>query len=148
MIRGKICFSLIEWGIVKRTMTYSKSIATWAGLCLAVILIAGVASARQSNALVGKWKMVSTTDDGSEVPWNLSITYEEGKYGATSSADGGEGPVKDLKVDGTSVHFRVPYQGDEYDIDLKLAGNKLAGTWSGNGASGDTKGERAVAPEH
>lgn len=127
-----------------------KLIAASIAFCLTAALCVSLAPAQQSNPLVGKWKMVSTTDDGSEVRWTLSISYQDGKYGATSStdADNGESAVKDLKVDGSAVHFRVPYQGDEYDIDLKLVGNKLSGNWSGNGASGETKGEKAVPSEH
>ena len=40
--------------------------------------------------------------------------------------------------------MRVPYHGDQYDIDLKLADGKLEGTWAGNGDSGKTKGQRAA----
>ena len=114
------------------------------GFCLAALLCIEVAHAQQSEALAGKWKMVSTTDNGDEIPWSLSISYGDGKYSATATTDSGDNPVKDLKVEGQTIHFRVPYQGNDYDIDLKLVGEKLKGTWSGNGDSGDTKGEKAV----
>ncbi|MBV9157193.1 MAG: hypothetical protein JO097_13100 [Acidobacteriaceae bacterium] len=123
-----------------------KSVGIGVALCLMILLSSSAARAQQSDALAGKWNMVSSTDDGNQIPWTLSITYVDGKYGASASTDSGENPVKDLKVEGKTVHFRVPYQGQDYDIDLKLVGEKLAGSWSGNGGSGDTKGEKASAP--
>lgn len=112
-------------------------------LCsLALLFTTGVALGQQSDPLLGKWKMSSTTPDGDQVPWTLTITYADGKYSATSAAGEGEGPVSELKVNGTKLHFRVPYQGNEYDIDLKLDGDSLVGTWSGGGSSGETKGQR------
>lgn len=103
-----------------------------------------LAFAQKTDPLVGKWKMSSTTPDGDQVPWTLTITYADGKYAATAAAGEGEGPVSELKVDGTKLHFRVPYQGNEYDIDLKLEGDSLAGTWSGGGSSGETKGQKSA----
>ncbi len=87
--------------------------------------------------------MVSSTSDGQEIPWTLTISGENGKYSASSATDNGETPAKDLKIEGNKVHLRVPYQGEDYDIDLQLKGDSLVGTWSGNGESGDTKGQRA-----
>ncbi len=131
-----------------RVSDISNSIVTALALCLMILLPSGAARAQQSDPFAGKWNMVSSTDDGNQIPWTLSITYADGKYSASATTDSGDNPVKDLKVEGKTVHFRVPYQGEDYDIDLKLVGEKLAGTWSGNGGSGDTKGEKGVAPQH
>jgi hypothetical protein len=116
--------------------------------CFAVLALStGIARGQKADPLVGKWKMVSSTPDGNQVPWGLTITYANGKYGATASSpsEEGEGPVKDLTVDGSKVHFRVPYEEEDYDIDLKLDGSSLVGTWSGNGSSGETKGQKATS---
>jgi hypothetical protein len=51
---------------------------------------------------------------------------------------------RNFKADGSKIHLRAPYKGEEYDIDLKLVDGKLVGTWSGNGDSGETKGEKAT----
>ena len=59
-------------------------------------------------------------------------------------SDEGESAAKDFKVEGSKIHLRAPYEGEEYDIDLKLVDGKLTGTWSGNGDSGQTKGEKAA----
>ena len=89
--------------------------------------------------------MVSITDDGDQIQWTLTITNDNGKYSAVSDTEGGESPVKELSIAEGKVHFRVPYQGEEYAIDLKLDGDTLAGTWSGGDASGETKGHRAAS---
>jgi hypothetical protein len=114
-------------------------------LCAALLGAWSMAWAQSADTLAGKWKMVSVTPDGNNIDWTLSVTNSDGKYAATVVGADGEAPVKDLRVDGNKVHFRTPYQGEEYDIDLKLEGNKLSGTWSGNGDSGQTKGEKAGA---
>ena len=114
--------------------------------CLAAIVLSTeTARGQKTDPLVGKWSMTSTTSDGNEIPWTLTFSYANGKYSATSSYDQGEGPVKDLAVDGSKIHFRVPYEGDDYDIDLKLNSGSLVGTWSGNGMSGGTKGHKAAS---
>lgn len=114
-------------------------------LCAVVLGAWSMAWAQSSSGLAGKWKMTSVTSDGNDIAWTLSITNSDGKYAATVATPDGETAVKDLRVDGNKVHFRTPYQGEEYDIDLTLQGDKLNGTWSGNGDSGQTKGEKAGA---
>jgi hypothetical protein len=114
-------------------------------LCAVLLGAWSMAWAQSSDALAGKWKMLSVTPDGGDIAWTLSITESSGKYAATVASADGETPVKDFRVDGNKVHFRTPYQGEEYDIDLKLEGNRLTGTWSGNGDSGQTKGEKVGA---
>ena len=121
-----------------------KPILIHAVALLTVALCVNIARAEPETALAGKWNMVSTTQDGNDIAWSLSITFKDGTYGATLVADEGESTPKELKVDGSKVHMRVPYHGDEYDIDLKLAEGKLEGTWSGGGDSGKTKGQRAA----
>jgi len=116
-------------------------LATLAG-CLAMLMEATPVHA-QNQALLGKWNMTSTTAEN-DVPWTLTIDYKDGKYEATiSDTADSPGLVKDLRVDGSAVHFGVAYQGGEYNIDLKLQGDSLTGTWSGQGNSGETKGRKA-----
>ncbi len=114
--------------------------------CIAMMICClGLGYAQQSSQLTGKWNMISTSPDGDEIPWTLSITNDDGKYNATVEGNAGLSPAKDFKVDGTKVHLRTTYQDQDYDIDLKLEENKLTGTWSGNGDSGPTKGTKAAA---
>jgi hypothetical protein len=112
---------------------------------LAVVVCTAIAHAWQDDQLAGKWKMDSTTPDGNDVYWTLSITYKDGSYSAMIGSEQGEAAAKDFKIDGPKIHLRAPYQGEEYDIDLKLVDGKLVGTWSGASDSGETKGEKATA---
>jgi hypothetical protein len=108
-------------------------------------LVASNAAAQQSGSLAGEWKMVSSTPDGTEVPWTLTIRFKDGGYSASMSTGQGEEAPRNFKVDGDNVSLGVTYEGDDYDIKLKYSEGKLVGTWSGNGNSGDTKGERTNA---
>jgi hypothetical protein len=140
-VRRKIVF-VINLG----TEMYSaKRISTCIIFCVAFFLSPVFTYGQQGNVLAGRWKMISVTPDGAEIPWTLSITYQDGKYSAILGSREGDIPAKDFRVDGQKVHLRAPYEGQEYDIDLKLAGEKLSGTWSGNGDSGETRGEKAAS---
>lgn len=110
---------------------------------LAFSIVVSLASAQQAQGLVGRWKMISTTESGDTVNWTLLMKQDGMTWSATVSSQEGEAPAKELKVDGESVHMKTPYNGATYDIDLKLEGDKLTGKWSGNGDSGLTKGTRA-----
>ena len=99
--------------------------------------------AGQNSQVAGKWNMVSLTPDGDQVAWTLSIANNDGKYSGTVDGTDGQSPAKDLKVEGSKIHLRTTYQDEDYDIDLKLDGDKLTGTWAGNGSSGETRGTKA-----
>lgn len=136
---------LIIYKTVTRSSVSLKFLVAIIFCFVPVVLSTGTARGQKTDPLVGKWSMTSTTSDGDEIPWSLTFSYANGKYSATSSYDQGEGPVKDLVVEGSKIHFRVPHEGDDYDIDLKLNGGSLVGTWSGNGMSGGTKGHKAAS---
>jgi hypothetical protein len=121
-----------------------KLLLTNFAVVVAFVLCTGMAYAQEDTALAGKWNMVSTTPDGADVHWTLSITYKDGTYSAMMGSDQGEDAAKDFKVEGSKIHLWAPYHGEEYDVDLRVMDGKLTGTWSGNGDSGTTKGEKAA----
>lgn len=125
-------------------MLRASLILLFAVPALAVLsLLAQNAAAQQGGSLAGEWKMVSSTPDGDDIPWTLTIHYKDGNYSASTSIGQSAEEPRNFKVEGDNVSMNVMYEGDEYEIKLKHSGDKLAGTWSGNGNSGDTKGERA-----
>lgn len=127
-----------------RLSSIAKLTITNFAVFLALMLSTGMAHAQEDSAVTGKWKMVSTTPDGNDVHWTLSIGYKDGTYSAMMGSEEGESAAKDFKVEGSKIHLRAPYEGEEYDVDLKLVDGKLTGSWSGNGDSGETKGEKAA----
>jgi hypothetical protein len=110
-----------------------------------LLLVAGLCALaqEQSHALAGKWKMVSEAPDGSEVAWTLVINYADGKYSGTLETGQGSVEAKNFRAEGNDVSLTAPYEGNDYEIKLHLTDGKLKGTWSGNGDSGDTRGEKA-----
>ncbi len=98
-----------------------------------------------NSSVAGTWKMVSETSDGDSIPWTLTLTQADGHWTASvGSSDGQPTSATNLKVAGNTIHFQTQYQGNPYDIDLKLADGLLTGTWSGEGGSGKTSGKRST----
>jgi len=113
---------------------------------LAVCLLTWVAIVsalgQDYHALIGKWNMTSETDADS-VKWTLVLKESDGKLTAFLSSDEGETPAKDFTYLDGVPKFKAPYQGQDYDIELKATPEKLDGTWSGDGGSGKTTGTKS-----
>jgi uncharacterized protein (TIGR03066 family) len=124
-----------------------KTLSVTAVLLMAAFTLTTQLDAKASDQdLVGKWKMTSFSPDGDPIPWSLNIKEAGGKLAATLDTENqGEVPANGFTVTGEKVHLKAPYEGEEYDIDVTLVDGKLTGTWSGNGDSGKTTGERAAA---
>jgi uncharacterized protein (TIGR03066 family) len=124
-----------------------KAVSVATVLLVTAFLLAAQSGAKASDQdLVGKWKMTSFSPDGDPIPWSLNIKEADGKLVATLDTENqGEVPANGFTATGAKVHLKAPYEGEDYDIDLTLVDGKLTGTWSGNGDSGKTIGERAAA---
>ena len=110
-------------------------------ICLAASLISISSFAQDHKALIGKWTMVSETN-GDPVNWVLVLKDDGGKLEAFLGPEGAQ-PAKDVSYEDGVLKFKAPYEGQDYDIQLKLSGDKLAGTWSGGGDSGKTSGTKS-----
>ncbi len=98
--------------------------------------------AQDYKLLLGKWSMTSETD-GDAVNWTLVLKDVDGKLIGSVASEEGETPLKELTYTDGVIKFKVPYQGEDYDIELKSTpDNKLSGTWSGGGGSGRTTGAK------
>jgi hypothetical protein len=119
------------------------SIRRIAVICVAAVIFTISAVAQNYKSLIGTWKMTSETD-GDPVEWSLVLREVDGKLAAFLTTDSGEQAAKGFTYSEGVLKFQAPYEGESYDIELKVSGDKLDGTWSGNGNSGKTSGARAV----
>jgi len=120
-----------------------KRLHRFLALCLLSFLAtAALALSQDYKPLLGKWNMTSETE-GDSVQWTLVLKETDGKLVAALAAGDNEIPAKDFSYTDGVLKFKVPYQGEEYDIELKANAEKLSGTWSGGGGSGRTTGTKA-----
>ena len=119
-----------------------KHLQRYVALGLLICFAALTASAQDYKSLIGKWDMTSETE-GDPVNWTLSLKETDGKLSATLVAGDNEIPAKDFTYTDGVLKFKVPYEGDFYDIELNAAADKLTGTWSGGGTSGRTTGTKS-----
>ncbi|HEY3937121.1 MAG TPA: hypothetical protein VGL97_06805 [Bryobacteraceae bacterium] len=120
-----------------------KAIQYIVAICLAAFVIAVSLAAQDYKTLIGKWNMTAESDGGDPVKWTLVLKEDEGKLTAVLATDQGEQVAKDFTYADGVLKFKAPYQGNYYEIELKLVGEKLDGTWSGDGNSGKTSGVKA-----
>ena len=109
-----------------------------AAITLFTLAAAGLAAA---SAVAGTWDAVSLTPDGDQMHVTLTITESDGKLSATLTDDEGEWRVSNLKFDGKVLSFTVSREGD-YNVSMNLNGDKMEGTWSGQGDSGKVTATR------
>lgn len=120
----------------------AKVFAKVLALCVLTLFAVSFCLAQDKAALVGKWNMTSETN-GDPVHWTLVLKDAHGKLEGLLTTDQSEQPAKDFQYEAGVITFKAPYQGQDYDIQLKLVGDRLDGTWSGNGDSGRTSGTKA-----
>lgn len=119
-----------------------KALRRILSLWVLAILSAAFCLAQDIAAFVGKWNMTSETNDD-PVHWTLVLKDANGTLVGFLTTDESEQPAKDFKYDAGVITFKAPYNGQDYDLQLKLTGDKLDGTWSGGGDSGRTSGTKA-----
>jgi hypothetical protein len=107
---------------------------------LAALILAGIAAA--AGGAAGVWNCVALTPDGEALKFTLKIREEEGRISATVEDARGAAPVIDPKLEGATVSFKVDYDGSRYTMALKIEGDKLEGTYTGEPAAGKVTGAR------
>lgn len=116
-----------------------------ARLALALTLLLAVlvppALAADAPKAVGTWDVVATTPNG-DMPAVLVVKQVEGALEAAFELDGVERVVTDEKLEGDVLRLKVQYEGGVYDVEAKLAGDTMEGTWQGGGYSGTLKAKR------
>lgn len=116
-----------------------KVIVRMLAVCVVAMMTTVSALAQDYKTLLGKWNMTSETE-GDPVAWILVLKENDGRLTAVLGAGDGAQAVKDFTYANGLMKFKVPYQGEYYDIELKVSGEKLDGKWIGQGNSGRTTG--------
>jgi hypothetical protein len=109
-----------------------------AALVLAVVPVALAADAPRA---VGTWDAVASSPNG-DMPSVITIKLVEGALKAEIAIDGTERTVTDEKLEGNVFRMKVQYEGGVYDVEAKIDGDTLDGTWQGGGYSGTLKAKR------
>jgi hypothetical protein len=120
-----------------------KVILRMLAVCMVMAMTTVSALAQDYKTLLGKWNMTSETE-GDPVAWTLVLKEADGRLTAVLGTDEGTPAVKDFTYTNGVLKFKVPYQGEYYDIELKANGEKLDGKWSGKGESGKTSGIKSL----
>lgn len=112
-------------------------------LVLAALVLAALplALAADSVKAVGTWDAVATTPNG-DMASVLVIKQVDGGLKAEMELDGAARTITDEKLEGDVFRMKLQYEGGIYDVEVKIAGDTLEGTWQGNGASGTLKAKR------
>jgi hypothetical protein len=106
----------------------------------------GFASGQDAD-LSGIWDGQAVTPDGTEVPLILTLEKADAGYGGTVNAMGQDLSLENAKFENGTLTFEFLFTpGGEtlrITMELKLDGEKLAGTWSSDqGDSGSAAFER------
>lgn len=88
--------------------------------------------------VAGKWNLSATTSNGAEVKYTLIIESQGGSYSGVISADEGEVVLRDVKVKGGQLSFKVETDDANYEVSATVDGDTIKGAYKVNGNSGGT----------
>ena len=104
-----------------------------------------VAGKRFGGALIGRWELTTTTDQGTRT----SALIVRGDLSGRYESFGGEIPVKDLKLEGNQVSFKVMMgfgdQAQEREFKGTLDGKNLKGQMTAQNGTREVTGKKIEA---
>jgi len=106
-----------------------------------VLAVAPLAPAADAPTAVGTWDAVASTPDG-DLTSVITIKQVEGALKAEIELGGMQRIVTDEKQEANVFRMKVQYEGGLYDIEAKVDGDAMDGTWQGGGNSGALKAKR------
>ena len=106
---------------------------------LAAVLACSLAAASEA---AGAWDCAAITPDGDELKFTLTVKDDGGKFSGNVDDGSGQLSIIEPKFESSTLEFKLDYDGNRHTLALKIAGDKLEGTYSGGGASGKIKGTR------
>ncbi len=107
----------------------------------AVVLACPLASAADGPKVVGTWDAVASTPNG-EMASVITVKQVDGALKAEIELEGAKQVVTDEKLEGDVFRMKVQYEGGVYDVEMKVTGDTMDGTWQGGGYSGTLKAKR------
>jgi hypothetical protein len=110
-------------------------------LVLAALALAAHAPAASPASAVGTWDAVASTPEG-DMASVIVVTPAEGGIKAEIELAGSKRTVTDEKIEGDLLRMKVQYEGTVYDVEAKIDGDALDGSWQGGGYSGTLKAKR------
>jgi len=112
-------------------------------LLLAALVLASapLLSAADAPKAAGTWDVTASTPNG-DLSSVMTVKTLEGKLKVEFETGGMARTVTDEKLDKNVLTMKVEYEGALYDVEAKIDGDKLEGTWQGSGASGTLSGKR------
>lgn len=110
-------------------------------LLAALAIVAPLALASDAPKVVGTWDAVAVTPEG-DLPALLTITEKDGAVEAEMDIGGMMRRVEDEKLQGDVLTMKVIYDGAPYDVELKVDGDTMEGTYTGAAASGALTAKR------
>jgi hypothetical protein len=114
--------------------------ASRAAATLAIALLATLATAAEPK-VAGTWDALASTPEG-EMASVLVLKQADGKLEAGMELNGSPRTVTDTTLEAGVLRFKVQYEGGVYDVELKVDGDAMEGTWQGGGYSGTLKAKR------
>jgi len=123
-------------------MNLSRSIRTvLATVAVAFTLL--IVRAAETPAIVGAWDCTSTTSDGDDQTWTLTVTQQDGKLTATLGGGSlGDVTVTDFKAEADKATFNAHTGSGDYAVKLTVKGTNVEGAFEGEQASGTIKGTK------
>jgi hypothetical protein len=108
---------------------------------VAAVLAAPPARAADATTAVGTWDIQASTPDGS-LPSVMTIKQVDGALKAEIEINGLKQAVSDEKLQEGVFSMKVLYDGTIYEVEAKVDGDAMEGTWQGGGNSGTLKAKR------
>jgi hypothetical protein len=106
-----------------------------------LLLAAPFLAAADAPKAIGTWDAVASTPNG-EIHAVITVKQIEGALRAEVETDGVPRAVTDEKLEGDVFRMKVQYEGGVYDVEAKIDGDTLEGTWQGGGTSGTLTAKR------
>ena len=112
---------------------------TAAGALVLVLAMCGLLVA--ASPLAGTWQLVSESSAG-ENNSTLTVNEEGGSLSGTLRVGGVDCKLVAPKLQGDMFSFTVTVGDYTSNVEMKLSGNKLEGTWKSGGNQGPIRGTK------